>query len=46
MPAPVTAPTTTPVTTPSESPLWETYTDPEKICPQQTEELASPDVAP
>jgi len=48
MPAPTQAPTTTPVITPGpeQAPWHEEYTDPERICPQQTEELASPDVAP
>lgn len=48
MPAPTTTPVTTPTITPgpAESPLWETYTDPTEICPQQRREGASPDVEP
>lgn len=48
MPSPTQAPTTTPTITPSPDadPWQETYTDPERICPQQTRELGSPDIAP
>jgi hypothetical protein len=47
MPAnPTTTPTTTPTVSPSESPWRETYTDPWRICPQQTRELGSPDIEP
>lgn len=48
MPAPVETPVTTPTPTksPSESPFWETYTDPDLICPQQRREGGSPDVSP
>lgn len=44
--APVTTPTRTPSPNPDQAPWPERYTDPERICPQQTEELGSPDVAP
>ena len=45
---PVETPVTTPVITPSPTqvPFWEVYTDPERICPAQTKEGASPDVEP
>lgn len=47
MPAPTQTPTiTTPATTPSEQPWQETHTDPERICPEQHRETASPDVMP
>jgi hypothetical protein len=44
--APVTTPVITPTTNPDASPLWETYTSPDRICPQQVREGASPDVEP
>ena len=44
--APVTTPVITPTTNPDANPLWETFTDPGKICDQQRRETASPDVMP
>lgn len=46
MPAPTTTPTTTPVISPNEEPWPSQWTAPERICPAQTREVASPDVAP
>lgn len=46
MPAPTQTPTTTPTISPSESPWEESWTMPERICPQQSDETASPDIAP
>jgi hypothetical protein len=44
---PVTTTPDTPVrTSPSPSPWREVYTSPDRICPQQRRESASPDVAP
>ncbi len=45
---PVTTPVTTPTIAPTTSPTpyWEEHTMPERICPQQTREVASPDVMP
>lgn len=44
------SPVETPVVTPTPEthpvPWDEVYTDPNRICEQQTRELASPDVAP
>ena len=46
MPSPIQAPTTTPTINPDADPWRETYTDPWEVCPQQTREVSSPDVAP
>lgn len=46
MPAPATTPVITPTISPEQTPWQETYTDPERICPAQTKEGASPDVEP
>mgnify|MGYP000863921278 CR=1 FL=1 len=49
MTMPVTTPITTPVipgTSPETTPWREVYTDPSRICPQQTRELGSPDIEP
>ncbi len=49
MPAPTTTPTTTMPTiapNPGAVPWHEQFTDPARICPQQTREGGSPDVAP
>lgn len=43
MPAPTIAPTTTPTVSPETTPWPERYTDPARVCPQQHQELASPD---
>ncbi len=37
---------TTPVTAPETRPWPEVWTDPAEICPDQGDELASPDVSP
>lgn len=44
--SPVEAPTTTPTISPEQTPWPERFTDPERICPQQQREEASPDVMP
>ncbi len=43
---PVRTPTTTPVTAPEIIPWPSVHTDPARICPDQGDELASPDVSP
>lgn len=46
MPTPVVNPTQTPTVTPETSPgTWETqWTSPDRICPQQVREGASPEI--
>ena len=46
MPTPVIAPTRTPTISPETAPWEETHTSPERICPQQWRETASPDIEP
>ena len=46
MPAPTTAPTTTPTVSPDITPWPERHTSPDKLCPQQHDETASPDIMP
>jgi hypothetical protein len=43
---PTTTPTTTPTISPDTQPWHETYTSPDRICPQQVREGASPDIEP